>query len=211
MHEKDIQIIIGIGRTVVFLFSGFFVLWIICKFGNRSRMSKIKISVDEYKRIMANENRKGNVIIPDANKNRNGVPNNANYRTCSKKGWRTIGGRKIYFRSAWEANYARYLEMERINGNIYDWEFEKTTFWFNESSLCKTKLRRGVLSYLPDFKIIKKESTYYWVEIKGYMDNRSIIKLKRMEKYYPNEKLIVVDKKWFDDNKNLRYLIKDWE
>ena len=47
-----------------------------------------------------------------------------------KAGWREIGGQRIYARSRWEANYARYLEWLRANGSIAKWEHEPETFWF---------------------------------------------------------------------------------
>src|SRR5690606_8292944 len=49
----------------------------------------------------------------------------------------------IFFRSSWEANYARYLNFLKSQGHIYKWEFEPDTFWFES-------IRRGVRSYLPD-------------------------------------------------------------
>lgn len=52
----------------------------------------------------------------------------------------------------------------------------------------------------------------YWVEVKGYYDPRSITKIKRFKKYFPEEELRVVDKKFFkQNNAKLRLLIPDWE
>lgn len=36
-----------------------------------------------------------------------------------------------------------------------------------------------------------------WHEVKGYLDQKSRTKLKRMAKYFPGEKIVVVDKEWF--------------
>ena len=47
-----------------------------------------------------------------------------------KAGWREIGGYKKYYRSRWEANYARYLEWLRNNNLIAGWLHESETFWF---------------------------------------------------------------------------------
>jgi len=112
----------------------------------------------------------------------------------------------IYFRSSWEANYARYLNFLKSKGNIYKWEFEPDTFWFE-------KIKRGVRSYLPDFKIWETEaSTPYYVEIKGWMDDKSKTKLKRMKKYYPHVRIYVVEKKQYTEIKNkLGRAIAGWE
>ena len=41
----------------------------------------------------------------------------------NKAGWREIGDKRCYFKSAWEANYARYLQWLKENGRIIDWEY----------------------------------------------------------------------------------------
>lgn len=123
----------------------------------------------------------------------------------TSQGYREIGGKKHYFRSRWEANYARYLEFLKCNDSISNWEYEPHTFWF-------LNIKRGVRSYLPDFKITEKDGSHYWVEVKGYFDSRSLTKIKRLKKYYPDERLDVVSKIWFNKNsKKLIGLIKDWE
>lgn len=111
----------------------------------------------------------------------------------STAAWRTIGGKRIYFRSQWEMNYARYLEFLKQKGLIIEWEHEPHTFWFEE-------IKRGVRSYMPDFKVYDPDGSHYWVEVKGWMDPKSVTKIKRLKKYYPNERLEVVGKKWFADN-----------
>lgn len=122
-----------------------------------------------------------------------------------KAAWRKIGDKEKYYRSRWEANYARYLEFLKQQGQILNWEHEPQTFWFEG-------IKRGCISYLPDFKIFEKDGTHYWVEVKGYYDDRSLTKIRRFNKYFPNEKLKVIDKVWFKENSNkLKGLIPDWE
>lgn len=123
----------------------------------------------------------------------------------AKAGWREIDGRRIYFRSRWEANYARYLQFLKERNQISDWFHEPETFWF-------LQIKRGVRSYLPDFKIINKDNTHYFVEVKGFYDSKSLTKIKRFNKYYPQEKLFLVDAKWFKANSDkLKFLIPFWE
>lgn len=103
----------------------------------------------------------------------------------NKPSWRTIGEKTHYYRSKMEASYARQLELMKKSGLIQEWYHEPETFWFLE-------IKRGVRSYKPDFKVINLDGSHYWVEVKGYMDAKSKTKIKRFNKYYPNEKLIVV-------------------
>lgn len=111
-----------------------------------------------------------------------------------RKGWARIGDFDYYFKSSWELKFALYLDFLLKNSLINDWEYEPQTFWYE-------KIKRGVRSYKPDFKIYRKDNTHYWVEVKGYMDPKSLTKIKRFKKYYPHEELWVVEKKWFVNNK----------
>lgn len=105
-----------------------------------------------------------------------------------KAAWRTIGGQRCYFRSAWEANFARYLEFLRRAGEITSWEHEPHTFWFDG-------IRRGVVSYKPDFRVVERGGSVIWYEVKGWMDPRSATKIKRMAKYHPDVELRVIQRK----------------
>lgn len=132
------------------------------------------------------------------------APSNGNGRSW-KAGWREIGGVKIYARSSWESNYARYLEWLRQNGSIKGWEHEPVTFWFE-------KIRRGCRSYLPDFRVTENNGSIAFHEVKGWMDARSITKFKRMKKYHPTVQIIIRDKTWFKANNPMfRGLISGWE
>lgn len=123
----------------------------------------------------------------------------------STAGWRDVGYHRCYFRSLWEYRYALWLEYQVQHAMIYTWEHEPHTFWFES-------IKRGVRSYLPDFKVWLTEDEYYWVEVKGYWDAKSLTKVKRMRKYYPDEKLVLVDGKWFTENSSkLRLIIPQWE
>lgn len=110
-----------------------------------------------------------------------------------------------FFRSAWEANVARYLNFLVAQGVIYAWEYEAETFWFET-------IKRGVRSYKPDFKIrdTADGEPYYW-EVKGYDYPRGITARKRMAKYYPAVRLVLIDKDAYDALKKWRALIPGWE
>jgi len=110
----------------------------------------------------------------------------------------------IYVRSSWEANYARYLNFLQNNGAIHRWEYEVDTFWFDN-------IKRGCRSYTPDFKVWVTEETIEYHEVKGWMDQKSRTKLKRMTKYYPNVKIILIDKEVYREIKKWSRLISNWE
>jgi len=99
--------------------------------------------------------------------------------------WYEIGGKTIYLRSLFERDYARRLEASKQEGKIKEWEYEPHTFWFEG-------IRRGVCSYKPDFRITELDGSQSYVETKGYLDPKSKTKLKRMAKYFPEVKLILV-------------------
>lgn len=106
------------------------------------------------------------------------------------RGYRTIAGRKIYFKSGWETNYAHFLQFLKEKGVIQEWEYEPQAFIFE-------KIQSGTRKYIPDFKVTRPDGTHYWVEVKGYMDQKSKTKISRFRKYFSKEELVVVEKEWF--------------
>lgn len=121
-----------------------------------------------------------------------------------KQSWHEIGGKRCYFKSDWERKYACYLEFLKQKNEIADWQYEPQTFWFE-------KIKRGVRSYKPDFKVTYLNGKHKWFEVKGWMDPKSKTKLKRLKKYYPDEVIEVVDKKFFSGSRNfLSYLVPGW-
>ena len=126
------------------------------------------------------------------------------YSRC-KKGWIDFGnGKKYFFRSGWEMNYAHYLEWIKKRGDIKDWFYEVDTFWFKN-------IKRGVRSYLPDFKIIENNGNFKYDEVKGWMDDRSKTKLRRMKKYYPEIRIDVIGSNEYKEIKKWSRLIEGWE
>jgi len=112
-----------------------------------------------------------------------------------KSGYFDINGKEMFFRSKWEANYALYLDFLVKQKQILKWEYESDTFIFE-------KIKFGTRSYRPDFKVYDNEKDFSYHEVKGYMDAKSKTKIKRMAKYYPNTKLIIIDKDVYTDIKN---------
>jgi hypothetical protein len=125
--------------------------------------------------------------------------------TTWKAAWREIGGKRCFFRSRWEANYARYLQWLKERGEIQEWEHEPKTFWFE-------KVLRGTRSYLPDFAVTEKSGEVRYHEVKGWFDDRSKTKIKRMAKYHPKTKLLLIDRaSYFALEKQFCRLLSGWE
>jgi hypothetical protein len=111
-------------------------------------------------------------------------------RSIWRQQWVYLGDRTFYARSLWEANYGLYLEWLRLRGGIQDWTHEPRTYWFDG-------IRRGVMSYLPDFEVTENNGRVVLYEVKGWFDPKSKTKLKRMAKYHPNVPIIVIDEKQY--------------
>lgn len=118
-----------------------------------------------------------------------------------KSGKYDINGKLIFFRSKWEANYALYLDFLIKQKEIKKWEYEVDTFVFH-------KIKFGTRSYKPDFKVINNDGSIAYHEVKGYMDDRSKTKLKRMAKYYPEIKIRLIDKPVYNSIKKWDKLLK---
>jgi len=97
----------------------------------------------------------------------------------------------IYFRSNWEANYARILNNLQI-----DWQYEASSFLLSNGKY-----------YIPDFKLSENK----YVELKGWWDNDSKEKIKLFLAEYPSVELEIINE---DSYKSLRNLFKtkiNWE
>ena len=101
-----------------------------------------------------------------------------------KSQWEVIGGKKHYYRSMMEMNYAKQLEHFKQLGTILEWEHEPKIFYFEG-------IKRGVTNYTPDFRVTELDGTCYYCEVKGYFDAKSKTKVRRFRKYYPEETLVL--------------------
>lgn len=97
-----------------------------------------------------------------------------------------VGGREYYFRSGWEYKYALYLDFLKNQGQIKDWHYEAKIFEF--------PVKHGTTRYMPDFQITNLNDSVEYHEIKGHLTSKGKTQLRRMIKYFPQVKLIVVDK-----------------
>lgn len=162
--------------------------WCQEKLSERSK----KMWNDKNHRVNSKEYRQ---MLSDRAMNCDNFRNQKNPYSRCRQGKYNINGKEIFFRSSWEANYALYLDFLIKQKQIKEWEYEVDTFWFE-------KIRRGIRSYKPDFKIYNNNDSIEYHEVKGWMDNKSKTKLRRMNKYYPKIKLIVIGNKEYSDIKD---------
>jgi hypothetical protein len=131
------------------------------------------------------------------------APTANTYSRCKRGRREDLGN--FFFRSSWEANYARYLNLLVAQKVIASWEYEVDTFVFHGET-------RGAISYLPDFKVWSHEGTHEYHEVKGWMDGKSKTKLKRMQKHYPNEKVVVIGQKEYRElERRIASHLPNWE
>jgi hypothetical protein len=133
--------------------------------------------------------------------------NPANFPQLKPGRWR--GGKRAdledrYFRSSWEANYARYLNWLVAHGQIRGWEYEVDTFEF--------PIKRGSKFYTPDFKVVENDGRVVYHEVKGYMRPESATKLKRMRIHHPMVEVLLIDRDvYYALQRQVSALIDGWE
>jgi len=98
-----------------------------------------------------------------------------------------------YFRSSWEANFARIMNFVGIK-----WEYEKERFVFNDST-----------SMLIDFFL---SDVNVYVEVKGFLDPTSLDRLEKLSVEYAGEDIKIVDGEAYGQlEKTFSSLIPNWE
>jgi hypothetical protein len=98
----------------------------------------------------------------------------------------------IFFRSSWEANYARYLNFLGVN-----WQYEPCTFQLSEA-----------VSYTPDFKL--DDGTF--VEVKGWWTDKGKRKVELFKIVHSELMLRIIDRTEYNKiMKSYKGLINTWE
>lgn len=83
-----------------------------------------------------------------------------------------------FLRSSYEANFYRWIKYSHTGAKI---EYEPETFLFTPFGI-----KRGTLSYMPDFRITYPNGDVVLVEVKGFLTTQDATKLRRFKKYYPD-------------------------
>lgn len=145
--------------------------------GKHTKKAKKKISKKSKESWgkMTKQSKAERIVKALKSKRKNGNWNN--HIKSSNAYSRTKSGKRkdlnnMFFRSAAEANYARYLKFAGVK-----FKYEYKTFYFEG-------IKRGTVSYTPDFYIPTEDK---YIEFKGWLDKKSITRLRRFKKYYPAE------------------------
>ena len=93
----------------------------------------------------------------------------------------TIGGKLCHFRSQFEYDWASYLQWQKENNLILNWEFESRTFNFQNHGY-----NRGPFMYLIDFTVTENDGHVLYQECKGYHDGQTNSKFQRTLACYPD-------------------------
>jgi hypothetical protein len=165
---------------------------------------KIGAKSSESWALMSDEKKQERTVKIAKTKAANGSYVQPRLGTYWKAAWHEIGGIRKYYRSRWEANYAYYLQWLKEKGEILDWKHEPKVFWFDG-------VKRGTVSYLPDFLVLEKDGKEAYHEVKGWMDDRSKTKIRRMAKYHPDVTLVVIDKKVYESlRRSVSKIVPGW-
>jgi hypothetical protein len=103
------------------------------------------------------------------------------YVAAAKGGTRPVV-QGVKMKSRYEANYAHFLDFLGI-----PWVYEPRKFIFHQ-------IQSGTRVYTPDFYLPRSDEYH---ECKGYDDRRSRTQRRRLKKYYPAIKLVLIDAAFF--------------
>ena len=120
------------------------------------------------------------------------------YVTTTPDGKRPVYRRgQVRFKSRYEWNYSHFLDFLGL-----PWVYEPRKFWFY-------KIQTGVRCYTPDFYLPDSDEFH---EVKGYDNRRSQTQRRRLKKYYPAIKLVLIGSAFFNDveRKRLCRVIPGW-
>jgi hypothetical protein len=142
--------------------------------------------------------------IADYRKAVAGQNGGSKYAHIKQEWWDNGAGKRFFLRSKWERNIACYLDYLVAHEAIKDWDYEADTYWFDG-------VKRGTNSYKPDFKVFNNDGSFEYWEVKGQMDSKSATKLKRMQKYHPSIKVVLIRAAEYAAIKKWAGLIAGWE
>jgi len=111
----------------------------------------------------------------------------------------TIGGKTYTFKSKFERDWAKYLQLLKEQGFINDWSYEPTKFIFEDETF-------GPISYTPDFGIQEDGRPVYFQECKGHFDSPTNTKFRRMAKpkHYPDIEIDLILQRFTKKNARKR-------
>ena len=87
------------------------------------------------------------------------------------------------YRSKWEHEYAKRLDMLKAAGVVTSWRYEAHSFTIGAGA-----------KYTPDFHVVFADERVEWHEVKGYRREAAMVRLKVAALAFPNEPFVLVTK-----------------
>lgn len=87
------------------------------------------------------------------------------------------------FRSKWEHEYAKRLDLLKAAGVLDAWAYEPTSFLIGVGA-----------RYKPDFLLLFADNHDEWHEVKGYRREAAMVRIKAAALAYPAERFVLVTK-----------------
>lgn len=123
------------------------------------------------------------------------------------RGWRTIGGKRIWFPNRMEANYYRMHLWQKEKKIIANFQYQPDPFDFRPYGYTK-----GTVTYRPDFFVVPKNGLAYYEELKGYIGRDHKTKMNRMRKCFPSVSIkLITYEAYKETQKQVSTIIKGWE
>ena len=89
------------------------------------------------------------------------------------------------YRSKWEAEYAKHLELLKAAGRIAGWWYEEHSFLIGVGA-----------KYTPDFLVTyANPARSEWHEVKGYRREAAMVRIKAAALAHPDERFVLVTKR----------------
>lgn len=97
-----------------------------------------------------------------------------------------INGIRYTFKSSWEVEVAKRLQMLVDEGVIKGWGYEVKHFNFDD-------MKRGMRSYCPDFEVVLCDDSLMYIEVKGWKMPKAMKRIAMFRERYPDVKLYIID------------------
>jgi len=123
------------------------------------------------------------------------------------RGWRNIGGKRIWFPNRMEANYYRMHLWQKEKKIIANFEYQPEPFDFRPYGYTK-----GIVTYRPDFLVVPKDGPAFYEELKGHIGRDHKTKMNRMRKCFASVLVkLITYQDYKETERQTSMIIKGWE
>jgi Zn-finger nucleic acid-binding protein len=123
------------------------------------------------------------------------------------RGWRNIGGKRIWFPNRMEANYYRMHLWQKEKKIIANFEYQPEPFDFRPYGYSK-----GTVTYRLDFLVVPQRESAFYEELKGHIGRDHKTKMNRMRKCFPSVFVkLITYQDYKETERQVSMIIKGWE